>query len=52
MLKVFSFDVCDLLDLGDILSFMTPLVAMKFDVLPDILIEPFWLQPQWVIPCV
>jgi len=30
-----------LLDPGATLSFVTPYVAMKFDVLPDILLEPF-----------
>ena len=30
-----------LLDQGATLSFVTPLVAKKFDVLPDILHEPF-----------
>ena len=37
MLKVFSFDVYALLDPGATLSFMTPLVAKKFDILH----EPF-----------
>ena len=41
MLKVFSTDVCALLDRGATLSFVTPLVAKKFDILPDILHEPF-----------
>ena len=30
-----------LLDPGDTLSFVTPLIARKFDILPDILNEPF-----------
>ena len=33
MLKVFSIDVYAFLDLGAILSFVTPLVAKKFDIL-------------------
>ena len=41
MLKVFSIDVYALLDFGATLSFVTPLVAKKFDILPDFLHEPF-----------
>ena len=41
MLQVFSIDVYDLLDPGYILSFITPLIVRKFNVLPDILNEPF-----------
>ena len=41
MLKVFSLDVYALLDPGATLSFVTPLVAKKFETLPDILHEPF-----------
>ncbi|XP_069145474.1 uncharacterized protein [Solanum lycopersicum] len=41
MLKVFSPDVYSLLDPGATLSFVTPLVAKNFDILPDILHEPF-----------
>ena len=41
MLKVFSFDVYALLDPGSTLSFVTPLVAKKFDILPEILHEVF-----------
>ncbi|XP_015078461.1 uncharacterized protein LOC107022337 [Solanum pennellii] len=41
ILQIFSIIVYALLDPGATLSFVTPLVAMKFDVLPDILIEPF-----------
>ena len=44
MLKVFSIDVYDLLDLSATLSFVTPLVSKKFDILPDILNEPFILS--------
>ena len=39
-LKVFSLDVYALLDPGATLSFVTPLVAKKFETLPDILHEP------------
>ena len=42
MLKVFSLDVYALLDTSATLSFVTPLVAKKFDILPDILHEPFY----------
>ena len=41
MLKVFYIDLYALLDPGATLSFVTPLVAKKFDSLPDILCEPF-----------
>ena len=41
MLKNFTLDVYALLDPGATLSFVTPLVAKKFDVLADILHEPF-----------
>ena len=40
-LHVFSFPVYALLDSGSTLSFVTPLVASKFDLLPEILHEPF-----------
>ena len=40
-LLVFSFPFYALLYLGSTLSFFTPLVANKFDLLPDILHEPF-----------
>ena len=38
MLKVFSIDVYNLLDLSANLSFVTPLIAKKFDILLDVLI--------------
>ena len=41
MLNVFSIDVYGLLDFGDTLSFVTCLVAKKFDILPNILHKPF-----------
>ncbi|WMV45522.1 hypothetical protein MTR67_038907 [Solanum verrucosum] len=41
MIQVFNFDVYALLDPGANLSFVTPYVAMNFDVLPKKLIEPF-----------
>ena len=44
MLKVFSIDVYDLVDVGATLSFVTPLVAKKFDIFPDILNEPFMVS--------
>ena len=55
LLKVFSIDVYSLLDLGATLSFLTPLEAKKFDILPNILNKPFmistpvgesWLQKE------
>ena len=41
MFKVLSIDVYALLDPITTLSFVTPLVAKKFDILPDVLHEPF-----------
>ncbi|WMV42219.1 hypothetical protein MTR67_035604 [Solanum verrucosum] len=41
MLKVFQLDVYALLDLGATLSFVTPYVAMRFDVPSEVLLEPF-----------
>ena len=40
-LHVFSFPVYVLLDLGSTFSFVTPLVASTFDVLPEFLHEHF-----------
>ncbi|XP_049397357.1 uncharacterized protein LOC125861527 [Solanum stenotomum] len=48
MLKVFYFDVYALVDPGATLSFVNPLVATRFDMLPDLLLEPFFcFYPQW-----
>jgi len=41
MLTVFHIDVYALLDSGATLSFVTPFIAMRFDVLPEVLLEPF-----------
>ena len=41
MSKIFTLDLYGLLDPGDTLSFVTPIEAKKFDVLPDFLHEPF-----------
>ena len=41
MSKVFSIDVYALLDPGATLYFVIPLIARKFDILPDIPNEPF-----------
>ena len=41
MLQVLSINFYALFDLGATLSFVTPMVARKFDVLLDVLIEPF-----------
>ena len=52
MLKVFFIDISSLLDLSATLSFITPLVAKKFDILLDILNEPFMVStPGWVGGC-
>ncbi|TMX05241.1 hypothetical protein EJD97_000237 [Solanum chilense] len=39
MFKVFSLDVYDLLDPVATLSFVTPLIAKRFEILPDMLLE-------------
>ncbi|XP_049363665.1 uncharacterized protein LOC125828397 [Solanum verrucosum] len=41
MLRGFKLDVYVLLDPGATLSFVTSYVSMKFDVLPDVMLEPF-----------
>ena len=41
MLKVFSIYIYALLDSSSTLSFVTPLISKKFEILPDILNEPF-----------
>ena len=41
MLKVFLINICTLLDRGATLSFLTPLLGMNFNVLPDVLVEPY-----------
>ena len=48
MLQVFSIDVYAMLDPGVSFSFVTPLVAMKFEILSDVLEEPFFgVYPSW-----
>lgn len=41
MLKVFHFDVYAFLDPGANISFSTPFLAIKFDMSPKLLLEPF-----------
>ena len=41
MLQLFSFDLCCLLDPGATLSFVTPVVAIRFEILPDIIDDAF-----------
>ena len=41
ILQVFSLNAYALVDSGATLSFVTPLVARNFDILPDILNKPF-----------
>ncbi|WMV58299.1 hypothetical protein MTR67_051684 [Solanum verrucosum] len=43
MLRVFQLDVYALFDPGAKLSFVTPYVAMRFDVLPDVLLDHFFI---------
>ena len=40
MLQVFSTFVYALLDQGSMLSFVTPLLSLTFDILPDVLHDP------------
>ena len=48
ILQVFSINVYALLDPSATLSFVTPLVAMKFEILPKVLKEPFFgFYPGW-----
>ena len=47
MIKVFTFDVYALLDPWASLSFMTPYVANKFEILPEKLCEPFYVSKSW-----
>ncbi|XP_069155744.1 uncharacterized protein [Solanum lycopersicum] len=44
ILKVFSIDVYALLDPGAALSFVIPLITKKFEILSDILNEPFMVS--------
>jgi len=41
MLKVFHLYVYSLLDPGATLSFVIPYVAMRFNILPDVLLDIF-----------
>lgn len=41
MLRLFHIDVYDLLDRGATFSFVTPCIAVHFDINPEILSEPF-----------
>ena len=45
-LQVFFVNFYAFLDPGSTLSFNTPLVTTKFDVLPNVLLSPFWFVPQ------
>lgn len=48
MLRVFDFDVYALLESGANLSFVTPYLAIRFDMTPEILLEPFLVYtPIW-----
>ena len=40
MLQEFSTSVYALLDLGSTLSFLTPLLALTFEILPEVLHDP------------
>ena len=50
MLNVFSIDIYDLHDPVSTLSFWTPLLLKKFEVLHDILVEQFMVTPLWLTP--
>ena len=48
MIKVFTFDVYAFLDSGSSLSFVTPYVANKFEILPERFCEAFYDSiPIW-----
>ena len=52
MLKLFSIDVYALIDPNATLSFVTALVARQYDILPDILNEPFSVtKPSGLFSC-
>ena len=40
-LSIFSFDLYALINLGPTLSYATPLVAGKFERIPELLVKPF-----------
>ena len=44
MLKLFSFDVYAVLDLGATFLFVTSVAPMMFDMQPNILGEPFFVS--------
>ncbi|KAH0736064.1 hypothetical protein KY285_011771 [Solanum tuberosum] len=44
MLKVFQLDVYALLDPGSTLSFVTPYMVMRFDILPYVILGPFCIS--------
>lgn len=44
MLKLFHFDIYDLLDPGDILSFLIPYITMRFDILPNMLLDMYYVS--------
>ena len=44
--KVLTFDVYELLDLGASLSFVTPYAANQFEILPEKLCEPFCVSTR------
>ena len=46
MLQVFSINIYAFLDSSANLSYVTPLVSMKFDVLPYVFVEPFSVSTQ------
>ncbi|WMV18884.1 hypothetical protein MTR67_012269 [Solanum verrucosum] len=46
LLKVFHLDVYALLNPGATLSFVTPYVAIRFDILPDMLLDHFSISTQ------
>lgn len=48
MIKVFAYDVYDLLDPCASLSFVTPYVSMRFDIIPEKRFEPFHVSTLFV----
>ena len=49
MLQVFLVNVYFFPYVGTTHSLVTPLISRKFDVLPNVLIEPFLVVHKWVI---
>lgn len=49
ILQVFSINVYELLDPGATLCFVSLLVAIKFDMFPDVLVKPFYVCTSFIV---